>query len=401
VYQNGVKLVNGDDYTASDGATVTLATGAASGDSIVIVASFPRGLSDGYLKSEADARYSLVTDSTATANGVVYRNGSKALTTGSTLVFDGTKFGVGVTPASGWQAGRSVLQLSTAALDTYGAGQLVVRANNFWNGTNDKYISDGYATAYEHSGGTHRWYTAASGTAGNNVSFTQIAMFDTNGNWLVGTTTTDSGAKARFVFGASQNGLQIKDSNDTSNAAFLIFQNGSNSNFATIQRDGTNNSLSIGTVSAITFPATQVASAGANTLDDYEEGDWTPRISGSGGGNYTPGSINAGRYIKIGKMVWATATLQWTAVVSAYSGNLLVSGLPFTSAGQRAVGSMGAILNGVSFTAGYGEWNYLIDPGVAYVYIIQNSTTGAGYSHNPTVGSSGTIYSLSLVYEAA
>ena len=38
VYQNGVKLVNGDDYTASDGATVTLATGAASGDSIVIVA---------------------------------------------------------------------------------------------------------------------------------------------------------------------------------------------------------------------------------------------------------------------------------------------------------------------------------------------------------------------------
>lgn len=57
VYQNGVKLVNGDDYTASDGATVTLATGAASGDSIVIVASFPRGLTDGYLKSEADAKY--------------------------------------------------------------------------------------------------------------------------------------------------------------------------------------------------------------------------------------------------------------------------------------------------------------------------------------------------------
>jgi hypothetical protein len=57
VYQNGVKLVNGDDYTAADGATITLTTGAATGDSIVIVASFPRGLSDGYLKSEADAKY--------------------------------------------------------------------------------------------------------------------------------------------------------------------------------------------------------------------------------------------------------------------------------------------------------------------------------------------------------
>jgi hypothetical protein len=109
VYQNGVKLVNGDDYTAADGATVTLATGAASGDSIVIVASFPRGLSDGYLKSEADAKYVALTGdqtvagvktlssnpilSGGTANGVAYLNGSKVVTSGSALTFDGTSFG--------------------------------------------------------------------------------------------------------------------------------------------------------------------------------------------------------------------------------------------------------------------------------------------------------------------
>ena len=95
VYQNGVKLVNGDDYTAADGATVTLTTGAATGDSIVIVASFPRGLSDGYLKSEADAKYATLTDAASTANGVLYRNGSKVLTTGSALTFDGTTLIVG------------------------------------------------------------------------------------------------------------------------------------------------------------------------------------------------------------------------------------------------------------------------------------------------------------------
>lgn len=55
VFFNGVKLVNGDDYTAADGVSVVLASAAAAGDSVEIVAHFPRGLSDGYLKSEADA----------------------------------------------------------------------------------------------------------------------------------------------------------------------------------------------------------------------------------------------------------------------------------------------------------------------------------------------------------
>lgn len=57
VFLNGIKLANGDDYTASDGTTVVLAVGAALGDFVEIVAYFPRGLSDGYLKAEADARY--------------------------------------------------------------------------------------------------------------------------------------------------------------------------------------------------------------------------------------------------------------------------------------------------------------------------------------------------------
>jgi hypothetical protein len=50
----------------------------------------------------------------------------------------------------------------------------------------------------------------------------------------------------------------------------------------------------------IQFPATQVPSADANTLDDYEEGTWTPSIS-SGGWN-TSGQV-VGRYIKIGRQV--------------------------------------------------------------------------------------------------
>jgi hypothetical protein len=57
VYFNGVKLIVGDDYTASNGVTVVLTSPAAAGDSVELVAYLPRGLSDGYTKSEADARY--------------------------------------------------------------------------------------------------------------------------------------------------------------------------------------------------------------------------------------------------------------------------------------------------------------------------------------------------------
>jgi hypothetical protein len=57
VYHNGVKLINGDDYTASNGSTFVLAAGASAGDVVESVAYLPRGLSDGYTKAEADARY--------------------------------------------------------------------------------------------------------------------------------------------------------------------------------------------------------------------------------------------------------------------------------------------------------------------------------------------------------
>ena len=41
--------------------------------------------------------------SAGTANGVAYLNGSKTLTTGTDLVFDGTNFGVGATPGAGFK----------------------------------------------------------------------------------------------------------------------------------------------------------------------------------------------------------------------------------------------------------------------------------------------------------
>lgn len=77
----------------------------------------------------------------------------------------------------------------------------------------------------------------------------------------------------------------------------------------------------------ITFPATQSASTDANTLDDYEEGTWTPAVSSTSGSisSYT----SQGTYTKVGRMVNFTCRINITSVGSA-SGNLVWANLPFT-----------------------------------------------------------------------
>lgn len=82
--------------------------------------------------------------------------------------------------------------------------------------------------------------------------------------------------------------------------------------------------------SGVTFPATQVASANANTLDDYEEGTWTPVVVGSavaGAGTYT---LQYGTYTKIGRLVLLSANLTWTAHTG--TGTMSITGMPFPAA---------------------------------------------------------------------
>jgi hypothetical protein len=79
--------------------------------------------------------------------------------------------------------------------------------------------------------------------------------------------------------------------------------------------------------SGITFPATQSASSDANTLDDYEEGTWTPTIASSSGTITT--YTSSGNYIKIGRQVTAQAVITITNIGTA-SGYANIGGLPFT-----------------------------------------------------------------------
>jgi hypothetical protein len=89
----------------------------------------------------------------------------------------------------------------------------------------------------------------------------------------------------------------------------------------------------------ITFPATQSASTDANTLDDYEEGTWTPAFSSTGA--TISMDVQTGRYTKIGQLVTLFLYIHVTGTSGTLTNALVISGLPFTSAGVPENGASG------------------------------------------------------------
>jgi hypothetical protein len=96
-----------------------------------------------------------------------------------------------------------------------------------------------------------------------------------------------------------------------------------NSQGALILQGGATNANGVG----ITFPATQSASTNANTLDDYEEGTWSPTVF-IGATEVTSYHFQHGKYTKIGRMVYANCWFR-VNVKGAATGSVSIQGLPF------------------------------------------------------------------------
>ena len=111
----------------------------------------------------------------------------------------------------------------------------------------------------------------------------------------------------------------------------------------------------------ITFPATVSDSSSGNTLDDYEEGLWTPTITASTG-SFTTTSYTAANctYVKIGKQVICNIRWQIDSFGTGTNG-CKITGLPF-SIGSSQRGSAPAINGSVSQALAslvYSDGNYV------------------------------------------
>jgi hypothetical protein len=87
----------------------------------------------------------------------------------------------------------------------------------------------------------------------------------------------------------------------------------------------TTNGSGIASVNGVQFPATQSASANANTLDDYEEGTWTPTATG-----FSTNTGWSGTYTKIGRLVYLT--VRHTTAITSTKLTSIITGLPFLPA---------------------------------------------------------------------
>jgi hypothetical protein len=92
--------------------------------------------------------------------------------------------------------------------------------------------------------------------------------------------------------------------------------------------------ISAATSGQIKFPATQNASANANTLDDYEEGTWTPNVGGTSTYN-----SQLGKYTKIGNLVTIMADFSINVIGTGSTTD--VGSAPFGTSGDPHSGCVG------------------------------------------------------------
>jgi hypothetical protein len=218
-----------------------------------------------------------------TSGGVVYASSTSALATGSALTFNGSVLGISTTP-SAWSGSYRALQSGNgSAFVGFNGNDQTFVVSNAYNDGSWKYRNTagaGYYVIAGVSSGAHTWLTAPSGTAGNAITFTQVLSVE--------------GGKSLSLEGATT-------------------------------QSGT----------GITFPATQSASTDANTLDDYEEGTWTPN---QGSGLTVVGTFSSvGRYTKIGNMVTVWGQVTGSTSVSVSSTGNICTNLPFALEGSVGI----------------------------------------------------------------
>ena len=112
----------------------------------------------------------------------------------------------------------------------------------------------------------------------------------------------------------------------------------------------------------------------ANHLDDYEEGSWSPTITGSSGASGQTYSTQNGYYRKIGNVVHITYDVILTNA-GTFSGTYVVlGGLPFNTVGSNIGGGLV-----VTYSTGWGT--NLLEPILAYIsggsaYLMEGGSTG-------------------------
>jgi hypothetical protein len=300
----------------------------------------------------------------ASGNFVIYDDTDSA----TRIAVDGSgNVGIGTaTPQS--SAGETSLTINgstTGRLDLRGGG---VQAGTISSSGSDMTVQTGYGKPLIIASGT----TAYTQFKTNGVERMRI---DSSGNLLVGTTTVNPGVGNTAT--GVQAGGSILAASRSGNISAFFNRNTSDGNIVQFHRDGTaigsigvassaihlgnqdtgirfaggsdaiqpwnsgtnaarDAAIDIGTSSArfkdlyLSGGVYLGGTGSANKLDDYEEGTWTPAITGASTNPSVTYTNAFGVYVKTGEMVHVSFKIN-TASFSGGSGAMLISNLPFAS----------------------------------------------------------------------
>ena len=248
--------------------------------------------------------------------------------------------------AKSWGGPYSVLQVGDGGImvdPTIPRTRMLTNA--YYNGTNFKYATTTSAFQFlaDSNAGAYYWQYAASGTAGNNITFGELMSLSSTGLAVTGTLSA------------------------------------------------TGNITPTTAAKGIAFTAnTPAAGMTSQLLNWYEEGTWTPVITPATGSltAYT----SSGTYVRVGKTVTLTCAFKIITAGTATDGADF-AGVPFTSQTM----SIGTVAATCLVREVFGS-------GLAYQgRLASNATTGSVYSmtNGPIVWSANFTYVFTMVYQCA
>ena len=175
------------DFNRSRGTTDGSMTAVASNDVlgyVIFRGSDGTGFSNGaYISGEVDG--TVATNQVPGRLQFFTANSSGAVTEKMRIDSSGN-LGLGVTPGA-WNTIYKAFQNGQSSFMSRATGDdLYINANAVFESGGWKYITSNFSSRYEMSNGTHSWYTAPSGTAGNAITFSQAMTLDASGNLGIG-----------------------------------------------------------------------------------------------------------------------------------------------------------------------------------------------------------------------